>query len=69
MTSRLFKNAQKRYGKQLSMFVVRECDHMPRHHLNIITEKPNNFKLNFLIHIVKSRWQKIKFGYNESTLD
>ena len=65
LNTRLFKNAYKRYGKQLSMFVVRECDHTHRHHLHIILEKPQDIELNFFMHMVKSCWQKTKFGYSE----
>jgi hypothetical protein len=65
LNSRLFKNAYKRHGKQLSMFVVRECDHTHRHHLHIIMQKPDDIELNFFMYMVKSCWQKTKFGYNE----
>ncbi len=51
-------------GCQASMFVVRECDHTHRHHLHIIMEKPDDIELNFM-HMVKSCWQKTKFGYSE----
>ena len=68
LNARLFKNAYKRHGKQLSMFVVRECDHTHRHHLHIIMEKPDDIELNFFMHMVKSCWQKTKFGYNEMHL-
>ena len=65
LNTRLYKNAYKRHGKQLSMFVVRESDATHRHHLHLVIEQPKDIDLHFFMHMVKSCWQKTKFGYNE----
>jgi hypothetical protein len=40
LNRRLFGNAHKRYGRQLSMLVVREDGAWHRHHIHAIIEKP-----------------------------
>ena len=65
LNSKLFKNAYRRHGKQLSMFVARECDATHRHHLHLVIEQPEHIELQFFMHMVKSCWQKTNFGYNE----
>lgn len=65
LNTRLYKNAYKRHGKQLSIFVVRESDATHRHHLHLVIEQPKDIELHFFMHMVKSCWQKTKFGYNE----
>jgi len=49
-----YKNAYKRHGKQLSMFVVRESDATHRHHLHLVIEQPKDIELHFFMHMVKS---------------
>lgn len=65
LNSRLFGNAFKRHGRQLSILVVRESGAWHRHHIHAVIEKPSSLTTEEFITTVIQCWTKTKFGYNE----
>lgn len=65
LNRRLFGNAYKRHGRQLSMFVVQEDGAWQRHHLHAIIEKPASLTTEEFIALVMECWGKTRFGYRE----
>jgi hypothetical protein len=65
LNRRLFGNAYKRYGRQLSMLVVREDGAWHRHHIHAIIEKPASLTTEEFIALVMECWGKTRFGYRE----
>ena len=65
LNSKIFGNKFKRFGKKLSMLVIRESDGTHRHHLHCIIECPEHISEPFFYTIVKSCWSSTKFGYNQ----
>lgn len=55
----------KRFGKKLSMLVVRESDASHRHHLHCIIERPDHIVEPIFYQCVKSCWTSTRFGYNQ----
>lgn len=54
----------KRFGKKLSMFVVRESDASHRHHLHCIIERPKHLAPPIFYLRVRSCWSSTRFGYS-----
>ncbi|MBM1222536.1 hypothetical protein JQU17_20185 [Ponticoccus sp. SC2-23] len=61
----IFGNSYKRFGKQLSMLVVREHDSTHRHHIHAIIEQPENRPLSRFIYDIDQCWQRTRFGYKQ----
>ena len=58
----VYGNAYKRYGKCLSMLVVRESDNK-RHHLHLIIEQPERLTFEQFEQVIREIWVSTKFGY------
>lgn len=52
-----------RYGKKLSMFVIREQDETHRHHLHCIIERPEHFTVCDFVLLVDKFWFQTRYGH------
>ena len=65
LNSAIYGTKFKRFGKKLSMFVIRENDASHRHHLHCIIEHPEHVAEPIFYLRVKSCWTSTRFGYNQ----
>ena len=65
LNSAVYGTKFKRFGKKLSMLVVRESDASHRHHLHCIIERPDYIVEPIFYLRVKSCWTSTRFGYNQ----
>lgn len=65
LNSAVYGTKFKRFGKKLSMLVVRESDASHRHHLHCIIERPDHIVEPIFYLRVKSCWTSTRFGYNQ----
>lgn len=69
MNKSLFGNSYKRYGNSLEAIFVREDAPDKRHHIHCELERPNRISpIGFNV-LIRSCWQKTKFGYNHVWID
>ena len=65
LNSAVYGTKFKRFGKKLSMFIIRENDASHRHHLHCIIERPEHLAEPIFYLRVKSCWTSTRFGYNQ----
>jgi hypothetical protein len=65
LNAAVFGSRFKRYGKKLSMLVVREQDETHRHHLHCVIERPEHLTASEFILLVISCWMGTRYGYHQ----
>ena len=66
LNSQVYGKAFKRFGKKLSMFVVREHDAIHRHHLHCVIEKPSSRTYRDFVTTALTCWGDTRFGYYQN---
>jgi hypothetical protein len=68
LNTSVYGNRFIRYGKKLSMFVIREQDETHRHHLHCIIERPEHLLALDFVLLVQTCWFKTRYGHHQTAL-
>jgi hypothetical protein len=68
LNRKVFGNAFKRFGKQLSMLFVHEQSALDRLHVHGVLERPERISFEKFKRLIEECWKKTLFGYDQTDI-